>query len=81
MNEHDILAMLQHHETSDDHNFALSTLAICSAGEHIRKRHIRQLIDIALETNQNIGEYSYSANLPENNKLWSIIFNFIRLMK
>lgn len=56
MNQHDLLGMLQHHETSDDHNFALSTLAVCSSGEHVRKRHIRQLIDIALESNQNIGE-------------------------
>lgn len=59
MNEHDLLGMLQHHETSDDHSFAISTLAICSAGEHIRKRHIRQLIDISLEANQNIGESEY----------------------
>lgn len=58
MNQHDLLAMLQHHESNDDHNFALSTLAVCSLGEHVRKRQIRQLIDIALENNQNIGKFT-----------------------
>lgn len=56
MNQHDLLSMLQHHESNDDQIFALSTLAVCSMGEHLRKRQIRQLIDISLESNQNIGE-------------------------
>lgn len=48
--------MLQHHESNDDQIFAMSTLAVCSLGEHVRKRQVRQLIDIALESNQNIGK-------------------------
>lgn len=58
MHQHDLLTMLQHHESNDDQIFALSTLAVCSLGEHVRKRQIRQLIDIALESNQNIGKTS-----------------------
>lgn len=57
-NQHDLLSMLQHHESSDDQVFVLSTLAVCSLGEHVRKRQIRQLIDIALENTQNIGEFT-----------------------
>lgn len=57
MNQHDLLSMLQHHESNDDQIFALSTLAVCSMGEHLRKRQIRQLIDISLESNQNIGKH------------------------
>lgn len=56
MHQHDLLSMLQHHESNDDQIFAISTLAVCSLGEHVRKRQIRQLIDIALESNQNIGK-------------------------
>lgn len=56
MNQHDLLSLLQHHESNDDQIFALSTLSVCSLGEHVRKRQIRQLIDIALESNQNIGK-------------------------
>lgn len=48
--------MLQHHESSDDQIFVLSTLSVCSLGEHVRKRQVRQLIDIALENSQNIGK-------------------------
>lgn len=59
MNQHDLLTMLQHHESNDDQIFALSTFAVCSLGEHVRKRQIRQLIDIALESNQNIGKIFY----------------------
>lgn len=60
MNQHDLLSMLQHHESSDDQVFVLSTLAVCSLGEHVRKRQIRQLIDIALENTQNIGKWTLS---------------------
>lgn len=57
MGQHDLLAMIQHHESNDDHTFALTTLTVCSLGEHVRKRQIRRLIDIATESNvQNIGE-------------------------
>lgn len=58
MNQHDLLAMLQHHESTDDQIFALQALTVCSLGEHVRKRQIRQLIDIALENNsESIGEH------------------------
>lgn len=57
MNQHDLLAMLEHHESTDDQIFALQSLSVCSLGEHVRKRQIRQLIDIALEnSNESIGK-------------------------
>lgn len=57
MDQHDLISMIQHHETLEDETFALAALAVCSAGEHVRKRQIRKLISIALETNgQNIGK-------------------------
>ncbi|XP_031635116.1 uncharacterized protein CG3556 [Contarinia nasturtii] len=60
MNQHDLLTMLQHHESNDDQIFALSTFAVCSLGEHVRKRQIRQLIDIALENNQSIETTAFA---------------------
>lgn len=70
MHQHDLLAMLQHHESSDDQIFVLSTLAVCSLGEHVRKRQIRQLIDIALENNQNIGKFAnFSMEKKKQNHL------------
>lgn len=65
MHQHDLLTMLQHHESNDDQIFAISTLAVCSLGEHVRKRQIRQLIDIALESNQNIGKTTLAAQVTE----------------
>lgn len=62
LDQHDLLALIQHHEPNDDHTFALTTLAVCSLGERTRKRQIRKLIDIATESNvQNIGEKIYFA--------------------
>lgn len=45
--EHDLVAILQHHEPSQDIEFALSTLSACSSAAHVRKRQIRRLLDIA----------------------------------
>lgn len=57
MNQHNLLALIQHYETNDDHTFALSTLAVCSMGERVRKRNIRKLIDVASGSNvQDIGK-------------------------
>lgn len=57
LDQHDLIALIQHHEPNDDHTFALTTLGVCSLGERIRKRQIRKLIDIATESNvQNIGK-------------------------
>ncbi|PSN52915.1 Uncharacterized protein C0J52_02988 [Blattella germanica] len=44
---HDLIGSLQHHEAEHDLDFALSSLAVCSAGAHVRKRQIRRLLDIA----------------------------------
>lgn len=79
MNQHDLLTMLQHHESNDDQIFAMSTLAVCSLGEHVRKRQVRQLIDIALESNQNIGrskgDISKIKQKKNNNQIDPIIQN------
>lgn len=44
---HDLVAILQHHEPTQDQEFALTTLAVCSSAAHVRKRQIRRLLDIA----------------------------------
>ncbi|CAO1441588.1 unnamed protein product [Diamesa serratosioi] len=44
---HDLVAALQHHEPSQDDEFALATLAACSSAAHVRKKQIRRLLDIA----------------------------------
>ncbi|KAL5275404.1 hypothetical protein ACFFRR_001344 [Megaselia abdita] len=44
---HDLVALLQHHEPTQDNEFALTTLAACSSAAHVRKRQIRRLLDIA----------------------------------
>uniref|UniRef100_T1PCK4 Eukaryotic cobalamin-binding protein n=1 Tax=Musca domestica TaxID=7370 RepID=T1PCK4_MUSDO len=44
---HDLVATLQHHEPTQDIEFALTTLAACSSAAHVRKRQIRRLLDIA----------------------------------
>jgi gastric intrinsic factor len=53
---HDLVSLMQHHlEPSQDHEFALATLAACSAATHVRKRQIRRLLDIASGEVTNIG--------------------------
>ncbi|RZF38786.1 hypothetical protein LSTR_LSTR008156 [Laodelphax striatellus] len=44
---HDLIGSLLHHEAESDSEFALASLAICSSGAHVRKRHLRRLLDIA----------------------------------
>ncbi|XP_015591958.1 uncharacterized protein CG3556 [Cephus cinctus] len=44
---HDLIGTLQHHEPPTDYEFAVATLAACSAQAHVRKRQIRRLLDIA----------------------------------
>ncbi|KAK0175970.1 hypothetical protein PV328_000157 [Microctonus aethiopoides] len=44
---HDLIGTLQHHEPATDYDFALTSLAVCSAEAHIRKRQIQRLLDIA----------------------------------
>lgn len=56
---HDLVALLQHHEIesqSQDHEFALATLAACSSATHVRKKQIRRLLDIASGEITNIGK-------------------------
>ena len=48
---------MQHHEPFQDQEFALATLAACSAATHVRKRQIRRLLDIASGEVSNVGKY------------------------
>lgn len=55
---HDLVAALLHHEPTQDQEFALVTLAACSSAAHVRKRHIRRLLDIASGgTDQSVGKW------------------------
>lgn len=56
---HDLVGTLQHHEEPPtDYEFALTTLAVCSAQAHGRKRQIRRLLDIASSPqDHNLGTY------------------------
>uniref|UniRef100_T1H700 Alpha-macroglobulin-like TED domain-containing protein n=1 Tax=Megaselia scalaris TaxID=36166 RepID=T1H700_MEGSC len=51
---HDLVTLLQHHEPTQDNEFALTTLAACSSAAHVRKRQIRRLLDIASGVTQSI---------------------------
>ena len=55
-NNHDLITLLQHHEPTQDDEFALATLAACSSATHVRKRQIRRLLDIASGEITNVGE-------------------------
>lgn len=52
---HDLVTTLQHHEPTQDLEFALATLAACSSATHVRKRQIRRLLDIASGEMNNVG--------------------------
>jgi gastric intrinsic factor len=54
---HDLVQLLQHHEPTQDDEFALAALAACSSAAHVRKRQIRRLLDIASGEITNVGEY------------------------
>ncbi|XP_012552500.1 uncharacterized protein CG3556 [Bombyx mori] len=43
----DLVAALLHREPPQDLEFAYATLAACSSAAHVRRRHIRRLLDIA----------------------------------
>lgn len=47
---HDLISNINHQEMLLDLEFAVSSLAICISGNHVRKRQIRRLLDI---TEQN----------------------------
>ncbi|CAG2055106.1 unnamed protein product, partial [Timema podura] len=54
---HDLIGTLQHHEPELDVVFALSNLAVCSSGAHVRKRQIRRLLDISDNVkDHNVGK-------------------------
>lgn len=55
-NGHDLITLLQHHEPTQDDEFALATLAACSSATHVRKRQIRRLLDIASGEITNVGK-------------------------
>lgn len=64
---HDLVSALLHHEPTQDQEFALVTLAACSSAAHVRKRHIRRLLDIASGgSEQSVGELEFSTcpNIP-----------------
>lgn len=62
---HDLVAALQHHEPTQDQEFALSTLAVCSSAAHVRKRQIRRLLDIASSvTDQSVGKCTNCLIIP-----------------
>ena len=56
---HDLIGTLQHQEEPlMDYEFALTTLATCSAQAHGRKRQIRRLLDIAnAAQDHNLGTF------------------------
>jgi gastric intrinsic factor len=54
---HDLITFLQHHEPSQDDEFALAALAACSSATHVRKRQIRRLLDIASGEITNVGKF------------------------
>ena len=56
---HDLVAALQHHEPSQDDEFALATLAACSSATHVRKKQIRRLLDIASGEVTNVGKVTH----------------------
>lgn len=49
------LGSLLHHEANSDLEFTLSSLAACKAGAHVRKRHLRRLIEIT-NAKQSVGK-------------------------
>jgi gastric intrinsic factor len=53
---HDLVSILQHHDSTHDDEFALAALATCSSAIHVRKRQIRRLLDIASGEINNVGE-------------------------
>lgn len=60
---HDLVAALLHHEPTQDQEFALVTLAACSSAAHVRKRHIRRLLDIASGgSEQSVGKWEDSCS-------------------
>jgi gastric intrinsic factor len=64
---HDLVALLQHHESqSQDHEFALATLAACSSATHVRKKQIRRLLDIASGEITNVGKMGLHISLKLN---------------
>lgn len=55
---HDLIGTLEHHEPQADYDFALMTLAACSADAHVRKRQIRRLLDIVNAAQfHNVGKF------------------------
>lgn len=59
---HDLIGtLLQHHDEQrplNDYEFAVTSLAACTAQVHIRKRQMRRLLDIAhTAQDRDIGAY------------------------
>lgn len=46
---------LLQHEAHSDLDFAISSLAVCKAGAHVRKRYLRRLIEVANDKH-NVGK-------------------------
>lgn len=71
---HDLITLLQHHEPTQDDEFALATLAACSSATHVRKRQIRRLLDIASGEITNVGEYLLLLDVKWSVSQWSLFF-------
>lgn len=56
---HDLIGSLLHHEANSNLDFAISSLAACKAGAHVRKRYLRRLIEITNNKN-NVEVLSYA---------------------
>lgn len=50
---------LLQHETISDLDFSYSCLVACESGTHVRKRHIRRLMEIA-NTKHTVGQFMYN---------------------
>lgn len=48
----DLISNINHQETLIDLEFAVSSLAVCTSGTHVRKRQIRRLLDITEQNKQ-----------------------------
>lgn len=52
------MATLLHRESANDLECATATLAACSSAAHVRRRHIRRLLDIAnAAADHSLGKY------------------------
>lgn len=66
MLKYSVGSLLQH-ETISDLDFSYSCLVACESGTHVRKRHIRRLMEIA-NTKHTVGQLKYNKINTHNYK-------------